>query len=270
MKLAFSSLACPSCTVDEVIHKAKQYGFEGIELRTLENTINLFDLDAFGPEHIHETCRKFEQAGLPVLVVGTSVSFAKPDEGHRESQLESIKKFSVLAQGLHCPYLRVFGGVIPEGQTYDQVLARDIEGYTEAVKIAASHGVKLLLETHDDFSMSTVQLPLLKALGGSMGVVWDILHPYRWGEDMETTCRNLTPYLCHVHIKDSCSYSRENFDIALPGEGTVPIPKAISLLKEIGYDGFLCFEWEKHWHPEIPDADVSLPRYVDYMKRVGY
>ena len=270
MKLAFSSLACPSCTVDELICKAKQYGFEGIELRTLENTVNLFDLEAFQPEHIHETYQKFNQAGLPVLVIGTSVSFAKPDTGHRETQLEIIKKFCILAQGLHCPYLRVFGGVIPEGQTYEQVLARDIDGYKEAAEIAAFHGIKLLLETHDDFSMSSAQLPLLKALDGSLGVIWDILHPYRWGEDMETTCKNLAPYLCHVHIKDSCHYSRNGFDIALPGKGVIPIPNAISLLKRIGYDGFLCFEWEKHWHPEIPDADISLPCYIDYMKQIGY
>lgn len=265
MKFAFSSLACPSCTVDEVISKAKQYHYEGIELRTLENTINIFDLDVFNPIHIYETYQKFYQSGLHIPVIGTSVSFAAPDSENKKTQLENIKKFSILAQGLHCPYLRVFGGTIPEGQTYEQVLSRDIDGYREAAEIAGSYGVKLLLETHDDFSTSTAQLPLLKALDGSLGVIWDILHPYRWGEDMETTCKNLAPYIFHVHIKDSCCFSKSNFDIALPGEGAVPIPKAVSLLKEIGYDGFLCFEWEKHWHPDIPDADISLPSYINYM-----
>lgn len=270
MKLSFSSLACPSFTVDQVINTGKTYGFQGIELRTLENTTDLFCLNDFSAEHIQESFEKFKASGLSIPVIGTSVSFARTAPENKSKQLEEIKNFCILAQGLHCPYLRVFGGPIPEDQTYDQVLARNIDGYKEAVKIADSYGVKLLLESHDDFSLSSAMLPLLEALDGKMGAIWDILHPYRWGEDMENTCKALAPYLCHVHIKDSLHYSRSGFDIALPGEGSVPIPKAVALLKDMDYDVFLCFEWEKHWHPEIPDADTALPCYIDYMRNLKY
>ena len=84
---------------------------------------------------------------------------------------------------------------------------------------------------------------------------------------METTCQNLLPYLRHVHVKDSSRYSGEGFDIILPGQGTVPIREALSLLKDCGYEGYLCFEWEKHWHPEIQEAELALPEYVNYMRR---
>ena len=268
MKLAFSSLACPSSTVDDVISKGKAYGFQGIELRTLENTTDLLSLDDFSCERIQESYEKFKMSQLFIPVIGTSVSFARTSPEDRNQQLKQVKDLSILAEGLHCPYLRVFAGPIPEGQTYAQVLARDIEGYKKAVKIADAYGIKLLLETHDDFSMSSAMLPLLEALDGKIGVIWDILHPHRWGEAMETSCKSLAPYLCHVHIKDSLHYSRDGFDIALPGEGSVPVAEAISLLKDTGYDGFLSFEWEKHWHPEIPDADISLPCYIDYMKKI--
>ena len=49
MKLAFSSLSCPSCNVDELIRMARKYGYDGVELRTLENTINLWELEDFSP-----------------------------------------------------------------------------------------------------------------------------------------------------------------------------------------------------------------------------
>ncbi len=268
MKLAFSSLSCPSLNVDELIRMARQYGFEGVELRTIENTINLWDLEAFSPSRLPATCENFKQSGLKVLVVGTSISFAKPQSDNKEKQLELLRKFSIIAHGLDCPYLRVFGGPIPEGQTYEEVLSRDIDGYKEAIEVAESYGIKLLFETHDDFSTSTAMLPLLEGTGGRAGVIWDILHPYRFGESMETTCKNLLPYVCHVHIKDSAVYSKDGFDIALPGEGSVPIPLAVSLLKDAGYDGYLCFEWEKHWHPEIAEADISLPHFMRYMKEI--
>ena len=218
-------------------------------------------------EALPETRRRFENTGLEVVVVGTSISFAKEEPGWRSRQLELLEKFCVIAQGLGCPYLRVFGGPIPPGSTYEAVLERDIDGYRQAVKTAASYGVTLLFETHDDFSTSTSLLPLLEAVGNQAGVIWDILHPYRFGEPMETTCRNLLPYLRHVHVKDSSGYSKEGFDIVLPGQGTVPIREALSLLKDCGYEGYLCFEWEKHWHPEIQEAELALPEYVNYMRR---
>lgn len=268
MKLAFSSLSCPSCDVDSLIRMAVHYGFEGLELRTLQNTINLWDIPDFAPGALPMTCDKLRQAGLEVLVVGTSVSFAKPDPGSRETQLNLVRKFSAIAKGLNCPFLRVFGGPIPEGGTYEEVLARDIEGYREAIQIAESYGVTLLFETHDDFSTSGALLPLLEGVEGKAGVIWDILHPYRFGEPMETTCEMLLPYVRHVHIKDSCVYSKNGFDIALPGEGSIPIRQAVSLLKDAGYDRYLCFEWEKHWHPEIQDADTALPHFMKYMKEI--
>ena len=56
MKLAFSSLSCPSCNVDELIRMARKYGYDGVELRTLENTINLWELEDFSPSMLPATC----------------------------------------------------------------------------------------------------------------------------------------------------------------------------------------------------------------------
>ena len=122
MKLAFSSLSCPSCTVDEIIQFALKYGFQGVELRTVQSTIDLWDLNDFSPEALPETRRRFQSAGLEVVVVGTSISFAKDEPGWRSRQLELLEKFCVIAQGLNCPYLRVFGGPIPPGSTYEAAL----------------------------------------------------------------------------------------------------------------------------------------------------
>ena len=177
MKLAFSSLSCPSCTVDEIIQFALKYGFQGVELRTVQSTIDLWDLEDFSMEALPETRRRFENAGLEVVVVGTSISFAKEEPGWRSRQLELLEKFCVIAQGLGCPYLRVFGGPIPPGSTYEAVLERDIDGYRQAVETAASYGVTLLFETHDDFSTSAALLPLLEAVGSRAGVIWDIDRP---------------------------------------------------------------------------------------------
>lgn len=269
MKLAFSSLACPSYNIDKLIHTAKDYGFDGIELRTLENTTNIWELEDFYPCNLSATSSKFKEAGLSVAVIGTSISFAKPESTHKNNQFQILRKFCEIAKALCCPYLRVFGGPIPEGQTYEEVLARDINNYKTAVNISNTYGIKLLFETHDDFSTSDTILPLLKGIDKEVGIIWDILHPYRFGEPMEVTYKNLMPYVNHVHIKDSLTYSKKGFDIVLPGQGSIPITLALSLLKNFGYDGYLCFEWEKYWHPEIVEAHISLPYFINYIKKVS-
>jgi sugar phosphate isomerase/epimerase len=161
----------------------------------------------------------------------------------------------------------VFGGPVPEGQTMEETLKWDAEGYTGAIPVIAQYGVTMLFETHDSFSTSKGLLPLIKMLEGNFGVLWDILHPYRFGEAIEETWKNLGPWVKHVHIKDSKVFSGEAFDFMLMGEGILPVKQIMDLLKAGGYDGFYSFEWERGWHPEIPSCEIAFPRYIEYMQR---
>jgi hypothetical protein len=35
----------------------------------------------------------------------------------------------------------------------------------------------------------------------------------------------------------------------------------IRMLKTAGYNSLLSFEWEKRWHPDIPDPELALPSF---------
>jgi len=37
-------------------------------------------------------------------------------------------------------------------------------------------------------------------------------------------------------------------------------------LGQIGYTGYLSLEWEKRWHPEIPDPEIAFPQYMERMR----
>jgi sugar phosphate isomerase/epimerase len=268
MNLCFSSLGCPDYNIDQIAACGKKYGFHGVEIRTVRNTVKLWEIpELTGSAALKTARRKFDDAGLKVPVVGASGSFAKAGEAHRREQMEQLKKWAEIAQALGAPYLRVFGGPVPEGQTIEECVKWDIDGYGEAVPLMNNYGVTLLLETHDSFSTSTSLLPIIEGLNGKIGVIWDILHPIRFGEPFEETARNLAPYIKHVHIKDSKVFSPQGFDFELPGNGTMPIPQMIESLKSIQYTGWLCFEWEKGWHPEIAHCDIAFPHYMNYIKK---
>jgi sugar phosphate isomerase/epimerase len=54
----------------------------------------------------------------------------------------------------------------------------------------------------------------------------------------------------------------------LPGEGDVDLAEAVRLLKQSGYNGYYSFEWEKWYHPELADPEISFAHYVNYCKQL--
>jgi sugar phosphate isomerase/epimerase len=268
MKLSFSTLGCHDYTLDQIIDCGKKFGFDGVELRHVEKTVSLWELPDFNSAvALAKAKRKIEDAGLTVSCVGASGSFAKAGLAHRAEQMELFKRWAEVARGLGCPYIRVFGGPVPDGQSMEETLKWDTEGYNEAIPVIAKYGVTMLLETHDSFSLSKTLLSLLKNLEGDFGVIWDILHPLRFGESVEDTWKNIGPWVKHVHVKDSKVFSKTDFDFMFLGEGIVPVPKIMEILKKGGYSGHYSFEWERGWHPEIPSCEEAFPRYVEYMRR---
>ena len=45
MKLAFTTLACPNWSLEQAVAAARQYGYEGLELRLLDGELLRPDLD---------------------------------------------------------------------------------------------------------------------------------------------------------------------------------------------------------------------------------
>ena len=54
--------------------------------------------------------------------------------------------------------------------------------------------------------------------------------------------------------------------LCLPGEGDVPLGSILEALSSTGYDGWLTFEWEKRWHPEIEEPEVAIPAFARFMR----
>ena len=35
------------------------------------------------------------------------------------------------------------------------------------------------------------------------------------------------------------------------------------MIRQLNYDGYVSFEWEKYWHPEIEEPEVALPDFIN-------
>jgi sugar phosphate isomerase/epimerase len=151
--------------------------------------------------------------------------------------------------------------------TRDEAIILARRHLRQLAKICASHGCKVLLETHDDWSTSREVLQVVgEFLPDEVGVLWDVEQTVRHGEAPEETVKFLRPFLQHVHIKDSLRVDGKNVPRLL-GEGDLPLTDVVQALRRTEYDGWICLETEKRWHPqEAPEPEESLPQFVQFMK----
>lgn len=267
MKLAFSTLACPDWTWDRVLSEAARLGYDGIEIRGVNGEMYLPRVTPFLDENLEETKQRLKELGLEICCLGTSVVFHDPRL--HESALAEGRASIDLAQKLGVPYIRVFGDKVPDPARRQETIEAVTRGLGELASYADGTGVTVVQETHGDFTSSAMILEVLeRSKGSAKGILWDINHPYKFaGEQMEKTYSLLAPYIKHVHVKDSRGEGARAVP-CLMGQGDLPVKEAVDLLSQGRYSGWLSFEYEKKWHPQIEEPEIALPGYVEYMRSI--
>jgi sugar phosphate isomerase/epimerase len=269
MKLSFTTLGCPDWELDLIIERAVEYGFDAIDFRGVTGEMDIYRLPAFS-EHALNTRDQIRDAGLKVSCFSSSVHvFSKENF---EKNIAEIREYVKLCTLFETPYIRVFGGGIGDTDR-TEAIETIVRHFHELGAIAKEHGVKLLLETHDDWTSSAdVKAVMEQVDTEAVGVLWDLHHPVRTlGEQPENTWNALSPWIEYTHVKDSLILpdSRGEFQYCLLGEGSIPLVETYKLLESNGYDGYYTLEWEKKWHPEIQNAEEAFPQYVQFMRALA-
>ena len=269
MKLSFATLGCPNWNIEEIVRNAKAMGFDGVELRGAAG-------EHIGPdEPIQERRRMralFRSAGLDIAAIMGYSNFTIDDPAKREQSIEVAIKFIDVARDIGCPVLRVFGGVLSEQLDWKGNLERVASGLKRVVPHAERKAVKIALETHDAWQKGEQLRAVIDAVGSpALGACWDVGNSF-FAEPLEKTCAAIAGRIYHVHFKDAAR-GGEGVKSKLPGTGEVDLEKALRLLQQAGYGGYLSFEWEKKWEPSLDEPEVAFPHYVRFceqlMEKVG-
>ena len=175
---------------------------------------------------------------------------------------------SGLAAALGAPGLRVFGDTIQEGADRNSTRSWIAEGVGKLGETASAKGVEVWLETHGDFASAPETLAILAQAGSSQaGALWDPANCFVEAKELPLDgATKLGSAIRHTHIKD-IRKSNGEWKHVLTGEGNFPLQEQLEALKEIKYSGFVSFEWEKKWHPEIADAEIALPHFVRWFRQ---
>jgi sugar phosphate isomerase/epimerase len=262
MMLAYSNLACPEWHFERTVEAVATYGFDGLEVR-------LFDGEVVTPAISNQSRRRAELAlrhsSTKVAALDTSLQLTTEDDN---AFMADVRAMADIAAQWGAPLLRLFGGrlpAVPRART--ETLKRAAGRLVEAAPVAARYGVRLALETHDDFSSARTVAALLSRAGGCAGAVYDSHHPHRMGESPAEVLELLGPYLWHVQAKDAVRLpGDDNWQLVPMGQGEVPVQEMVSLLPGAGYDGWLSLEFEKKWHPELASPEQALQPQGDLLR----
>ncbi len=271
MQLAFSTLACPTWSLEEILAAAGRYGYDGVEWRGLQGEIDLRNTDAFALANIAATRARFEAARVRAACLSSSVTMvaATVDDVSRKQAASQAEAYVDMAQAVGAPFVRLFCGNLPVGMPADTALGHAADDLRELGDFAAVRGVTLVVETHDAFTRTELLMELIRrARHPAVQVLWDIHHPYRIsGESVGHSLRALDGHVRYTHLKDSVlNADGDGYTYVPIGQGDVPLREAIDGLRGAGYDGFLTIEWEKRWIPALAGPDEILPHYATTIR----
>jgi sugar phosphate isomerase/epimerase len=269
MKLAFSTLACPRWSIERAADVARSLGYDALELRLLDGEVIDPRRDR---EKVHRATLACRARGLEVCAFDSSCLFNLAEEAERERNVEDLVAWVRLGGELGVPIVRVFGGAGEGGEDPSIGIARVAEALRMAAPEAEGAGVTVVLETHDAFASARRVAEVLQRVSSpSVGALWDSHHPYRMGESADEVAEILGDTVAHVHVKDARRIDPDgtSWQLVLLGEGEVPVADQLRVLRNRGYQGYISVEWEKKWHPEIPEPEVALPQHIGRLRALG-
>ncbi len=268
IRLAFSTLGCPSWPLARAIDAAGRMGYDGVELRFVENDDALWARPELVGTGLSETLSRLRDAGLAVPCVDTRSFFHQPDAAARRVAVEEAERSGELAARLGARGIRVFGDRVQPGASLEDTRRFIVEALAELRDRLRGSGVEVWLETHGDFATGAATRALLEGAGSEgLGAVWDPANAFsEFGEEPEAGASALGGFVRHVHVKDA----RRHADGAVPwapvltGRGDVPADRVLDVVETLGGERWISFEWEKRWHPEIEEPARALPHFVGW------
>ena len=270
MKFSFTTLGCPDWDLDTLIKKGVAFGYDGVDFRGLEESIDITTLPEF-TTRLAQTNSKFNDAGLAVCGISSSIQICQPED--RESNLEEAKRTIPLCHELGVPQVRVFGRGNAKRHSKEALadIARSM--MEELLDLDGADEIRWLFETHDVWiKASDCKLLLDRIPQSNFGALWDIGHTSRvGGESPSESCAAMGSRVGYVHLKDAVyepdheEAMKDGWRYVPPGTGQLPLAEGVALLQEMGYDGWIMFEHEKRWHRELEEPETIFPGFIQWI-----
>lgn len=222
------------------IDRVAELGFDAIELWTWADK----DLHAVENRLAEHDLALTNLAGITEQAAPERLHRAMTDPEQRAAAVADVEDSIEVAQRLDCPFLTVHLG--PEqDQPYDRMYESVVKGLREVTASAEDAGITILLEPlnwavdHEGYFLeqSETAYEIVEDVDSpALGVLFDIYHQQITEGNIISNLRQNLAYVDHIHVADVPGRHE-------PGTGELNYPNILAALEDIGYDGYVGFEF---------------------------
>jgi len=246
---------------DESLRGIAAAGYTYVELSAVPGWTEHVDLDS-SPADVRS---KLEDHGLEAVSLS----------GHSDLTTQEGLEHGIKAVRWAADYgIPIVNTAVGGHQSADENESAFLGNIGELADAAESAGVVVALEIHGDIMASSdVTIPLMEKIGrDSVKVNYDTANvEFYSGQKAVDDLPKITPYLAHVHLKDTVG-GKGVWNFPAIGDGSVDFGRVLEILREAGYTGPYSVELEFTGEPWPPLADVndSMRRSYEHLQGLGF
>jgi inosose dehydratase len=236
LRLALASYTLRNFNLDQTLAMTQRVGLDAICLKSFH-----LPLEAT-PQQIQAAAAKVKEAGIQ-LYGGGVISMGNEAE---VNQAFEYAKAAGMSKIIGVPAPDMLPLVNDKVQQYD---------------------IQVCIHNHgpgdDVYTTPDLAYERIKTLDKRIGLCHDVGHTVRVGKDPAALSQQCADRLLDVHIKDVTA-TTANGDSTPCGRGVIDLPKLLRTFIQIGYSGFLAFEYEQQPDDPLP----GLAESVGYIRGV--
>jgi sugar phosphate isomerase/epimerase len=273
MKFAFSTVGCPKWDFDTIVARAREYGYDGVEIRGFldepaATTANLFAED---PARLRAS---FDAAGVAVACLASSIAMEQAGapwkvwkRGGNRRRAAELRTYLDAAQRLGCPMVKIFDTQVVPGQSRATAGVALGDWLLPLADYAADRDLVIVIENALSFRASKEMWGILDRLQHpSIACCWDVSNAALIGESPYFSVPTLNSKIAYTQVKDA-KLGTLGATYCKLGEGDVAVEKFVTRLRGVGYTGFVTVEWEKAWLPGLAEPEEILPDALQKLRK---
>jgi sugar phosphate isomerase/epimerase len=254
-------------TLEDFLKRAKELDVDGVSLESCF-------IPRFDTSYLSEVKGILDEYGFDRVF-----AWGHPDGlegGKNEKEYDEMIKCIEYAKDIGAKVMRVVGSSLMfRFEPHQPQLEKLTRMFSEAVKVAEQHDIKLAMENHIDYN-SDEMLSLIEAVNSPyFGINFDTGNFMRVLDDPVQGMEKLAKYVYATHVKDlkiqkGVPVNEWYFFSSTPvGDGVVDNQRLAQILKDNNYQGFLAVEID-FLHPDYKnDEDAAVAQSIKELKRIA-
>jgi sugar phosphate isomerase/epimerase len=264
MKFAFSTLACPGWDWATIATRAKDYGYDGVEIAVGD------DMDASPNNILRSELAKvkslFTDQNIEVACLSSAIAMTEKKRLNEQAAIQA-RQLIDLAALLGCRLVKVLDREVRPGHSREKARLALADWLAPLGDFAAERKVTLLLENALSFrSAREIWIILERLQHPEIACCWNILNAAMIGERAVSAVPTLNSRISYLQLTDAKLTANEIAFCAL-GDGDLQVEEYLHRLRGIGYNGWICFEWNRAAMPALAEPEIMLPSAIQKLHK---